>query len=41
MAAGHLSREGLRTVAEFGASLAMRDAEPPRRRIGFTPPTAG
>ena len=38
MAAGQLSREGLRTVAEFGAFLAMRDAEPPRRHIGFIAP---
>ena len=38
MAAGQLSREGLRAVAEFGAFMAMRGAEPPRRRIGFAPP---
>jgi transcriptional regulator with XRE-family HTH domain len=30
----------LRTVAQFGAFLAMHQAEPARRRIGFVPPTA-
>jgi len=30
----------LRTVAQFGAFLAMNRAEPTRRRIGFVPPTA-
>ena len=38
MATGQLSREGLRAVAEFGAFMAMRGAEPPRRRIGFVAP---
>lgn len=35
MAAGRLGRDELRAVAEFGAFMAMRAAEPPRRRIGF------
>lgn len=35
MAAGQLSRDRLRTVAEFGAFMAMGGTEPPRRRIGF------
>ncbi len=35
-----LDAASLRTVAQFGAFLAMNQAEPPRRRIGFVPPTA-
>ncbi|MGO8686984.1 MAG: helix-turn-helix domain-containing protein [Candidatus Dormibacteria bacterium] len=35
MAAGQLSRDRLRTVAEFGAFMAMGGTEPPHRRIGF------
>jgi transcriptional regulator with XRE-family HTH domain len=35
-----LDTASLRTVAQFGAFLAMNQAEPPRRRIGFVPPTA-
>jgi hypothetical protein len=27
-------------VAQFGAFLALHQAEPARRRIGFVPPTA-
>jgi transcriptional regulator with XRE-family HTH domain len=34
-----LDAESLRTVAQFGAFLAMNQAEPARRRIGFVPPT--
>ncbi len=30
----------LRTVAQFGAFLAMNQNEPARRRIGFVPPNA-
>jgi transcriptional regulator with XRE-family HTH domain len=41
MAAGQLSRDGLRAVAEFGAFMAMRSAEPQRRRIGFIPEARG
>jgi transcriptional regulator with XRE-family HTH domain len=37
MATRRLGREELRTVAEFGAFMAMRNTEPPRRRIGFVP----
>jgi hypothetical protein len=35
-----LDAASLRTVAQFGAFLAMNQAEPPRRRIGFVPPTS-
>ncbi|MHB8488730.1 MAG: helix-turn-helix domain-containing protein [Candidatus Dormibacteria bacterium] len=35
-----LDADSLRTVAQFGAFLAMNQAEPSRRRIGFVPPTA-
>ena len=35
-----LDSASLRTVAQFGAFLAMNQAEPTRRRIGFVPPTA-
>jgi hypothetical protein len=35
-----LDAVSLRTVAQFGAFLAMNQAEPTRRRIGFVPPTA-
>ncbi|HVC41406.1 MAG TPA: helix-turn-helix transcriptional regulator [Candidatus Saccharimonadales bacterium] len=35
-----LDADSLRTVARFGAFLAMNQAEPSRRRIGFVPPTA-
>ena len=35
-----LDAASLRTVAQFGAFLAMHQTEPPRRRIGFVPPTA-
>ena len=35
-----LDAASLRTVAQFGAFLAMNQAEPQRRRIGFVPPTA-
>jgi transcriptional regulator with XRE-family HTH domain len=35
-----LDDAALRTVAQFGAFLAMNQAEPARRRIGFVPPTA-
>ena len=35
-----LDAASLRTVAQFGAFLAMNQAEPARRRIGFVPPTA-
>jgi transcriptional regulator with XRE-family HTH domain len=35
-----LDAASLRTVAQFGAFLAMNQAEPTRRRIGFVPPTA-
>ena len=34
-----LDAASLRTVAQFGAFLAMNQAEPTRRRIGFVPPT--
>ena len=37
MAAGQLSRDGLRAVAEFGTFMAMGGGEPPRQRIGFVP----
>jgi transcriptional regulator with XRE-family HTH domain len=37
MAAGRLSRDGLRAVAEFSTFMAMGGGEPPRRRIGFVP----
>jgi transcriptional regulator with XRE-family HTH domain len=40
VATSGLDAESLRTVAQFGAFLAMRQAEPTRRRIGFVPPTA-
>lgn len=33
-----LDAASLRTVAQFGAFLAMNQAEPARRRIGFVPP---
>jgi transcriptional regulator with XRE-family HTH domain len=33
-----LDAASLRTVAQFGAFLAMHQAEPARRRIGFVPP---
>ena len=35
-----LDAASLRTVAQFGAFLAMHQAEPGRRRIGFVPPGA-
>jgi transcriptional regulator with XRE-family HTH domain len=35
-----LDAASLRTVAQFGAFLALHQAEPARRRIGFVPPTA-
>ena len=35
-----LDAASLRTVAQFGAFLAMNQAEPARRRIGFVPPKA-
>jgi transcriptional regulator with XRE-family HTH domain len=35
-----LDAASLRTVAQFGAFLAMHQAEPTRRRIGFVPPGA-
>jgi len=35
-----LDAASLRTVAQFGAFLAMNQAEPARRRIGFVPPNA-
>jgi XRE family transcriptional regulator, stress-response regulator len=35
-----LDAASLRTVAQFGAFLAMHQAEPARRRIGFVPPNA-
>jgi transcriptional regulator with XRE-family HTH domain len=35
-----LDAASLRTVAQFGAFIAMNQAEPTRRRIGFVPPTA-
>jgi transcriptional regulator with XRE-family HTH domain len=35
-----LDAASLRTVAQFGAFVAMNQAEPARRRIGFVPPTA-
>ena len=35
-----LDAASLRTIAQFGAFLAMNQAEPARRRIGFAPPTA-
>ena len=35
-----LDTASLRTVAQFGAFLAMNRAEPARRPIGFVPPTA-
>jgi transcriptional regulator with XRE-family HTH domain len=35
-----LDAASLRTVAQFGAFVAMNQAEPTRRRIGFVPPTA-
>ena len=38
--ASGLDAASLRTVAQFGAFLAMNQAEPTRRRIGFAPPTA-
>jgi transcriptional regulator with XRE-family HTH domain len=34
-----LDAASLRTVAQFGAFLAMHQAEPARRRIGFVPPS--
>ena len=37
MAAGQLSRDGLRAVAQFSTFMAMGGGEPPRRRIGFVP----
>jgi len=36
-----LDAASLRTVAQFGAFLAMHQAEPTRRRIGFVPPGTG
>ena len=36
--ASGLDADSLRTVAQFGAFLAMHQAEPARRRIGFVPP---
>ncbi|MDQ2961000.1 MAG: helix-turn-helix transcriptional regulator [Candidatus Dormibacteraeota bacterium] len=38
LAAGSLSSEALRTVAQFGAYLASEAASSPRRRIGFAVP---
>jgi transcriptional regulator with XRE-family HTH domain len=38
MAATVLSPQSLQTVADFSSYLLMREATPPRRRIGFTPP---
>ncbi len=35
-----LDAASLRTVAQFGAFIAMNQVEPARRRIGFVPPTA-
>jgi transcriptional regulator with XRE-family HTH domain len=35
-----LDAASLRTVAQFGAFLAMNQTEPARRRIGFVPPNA-
>ncbi|HEY6470635.1 MAG TPA: helix-turn-helix transcriptional regulator [Candidatus Dormibacteraeota bacterium] len=35
-----LDAASLRAVAQFGAFLAMNQAEPARRRIGFVPPNA-
>jgi XRE family transcriptional regulator, stress-response regulator len=35
-----LDAASLRTVAQFGEFLAMHQAEPARRRIGFVPPGA-
>jgi len=40
VATSGLDADSLRTVAQFGAFLAMHQAEPARRRIGFVPPTA-
>jgi hypothetical protein len=34
-----LDADSLRSVAQFGAFLAMNQTEPARRRIGFVPPT--
>jgi len=38
LAATVLSPQSLQTVADFSSYLLMREASPPRRRIGFTPP---
>jgi transcriptional regulator with XRE-family HTH domain len=38
MAAAVLSPNSLQTVADFSSYLLMREAAPPRRRIGFHPP---
>ena len=38
LAATVLSPQSLQTVADFSSYLLMREATPPRRRIGFTPP---
>jgi transcriptional regulator with XRE-family HTH domain len=40
MVTSGLDAASLRTVAQFGAFLAMNQAEPARRRIGFVPPSA-
>jgi transcriptional regulator with XRE-family HTH domain len=39
--ASGLDAASLRTVAQFGAFLAMHQAEPTRRPIGFVPPGTG
>jgi transcriptional regulator with XRE-family HTH domain len=41
LAATVLSPQSLQTVADFSSYLLMREATPPRRRIGFTPPGGG
>jgi transcriptional regulator with XRE-family HTH domain len=38
LAATVLSSQSLQTVADFSSYLLMREASPPRRRIGFKPP---
>jgi transcriptional regulator with XRE-family HTH domain len=40
VATSGLDAESLRTVAQFGAFLAMNQAEPRRRPIGFVPPNS-
>jgi len=40
VATASLDADSLRTVAQFGAFLAMHQAEPARRRIGFIPPNS-